>query len=162
MDGPDRRGTEEIRPGANMLEPFLEVGSSFLEQKWFHNNGRRDGVGKGLKETEPETCKKLFLPTEENAHAGLRIVLEVQELSDLDEDVVGQALCFVDDQDGMDFVRAMELNHMVLDSAEKRGAAPTDRKIEGRREMAVEFGQRDGRMAEVNRLVEAHGESRDE
>ncbi len=162
VDSPDRRGAEEIRPGADMLETFLEIGLSFLGQEGLHDDGRRDGVGEGLQEAEPEAREKLLLAAQEDAQAGLGIVLEVQQLPELDEDVVGQALCLVDDEDGMDLVRAVELKHVILDGAEQRGAAAADREVEGRGEVAIELGDRDGGVAEVDRLVEAHGESRHE
>ena len=51
---------------------------------------------------------------------------------------------------------------MGLDSAEERSAAAADGEIEGRGDMTIELGDRDGGVAEVDRLVEPHGESRHE
>jgi len=145
-----------------VLQAFLEIGCRLFGHEGLHDDGRRDGVGEGLEEAEPEARKELLLAAQENAHAGLRVVLEVQELPEFDEDVVGQALSLVDDEDGMDLVRAVELEHMILDGSEERGPATADREVEGRREVAVELGDRDGGVAEIDRPVQAHGKSRDE
>ena len=101
VDRPDRRGAEEIRPGADVLEAFLEIRGGFLWHEGLHDDGRRDGIGEGLEDAEPKALKELLLAAQEDAHAGLRVVLEVQKLPELDEDVVGQALGFVDDEDGI-------------------------------------------------------------
>ena len=61
----------------------------------------------------------------------------------------------------MDLVRAAQLEHVVLDGPEERGSAAADREVESRREVAVELGDRDGGVAEIDRPVQAHGESRD-
>ena len=77
VDGPDRRGAEEVRPGAYILEAFLEVGRCLLGQEGLHDDGRGDGVGEGLEEAEPEAREEFLLAAQEDAHAGLRVVLEV-------------------------------------------------------------------------------------
>ena len=58
-------------------------------QKRLHDDGSCDGIGERLKKAESEALKELLLATQKNAHAGLRVVLEVKELPELNEDVVG-------------------------------------------------------------------------
>jgi len=89
VDGPDRRGTEEIRPSADVFKAFLEIGHGLFGQEGLHDDGRGDRVGEGLQEAEPEAREELLLAAQEDAHAGLRVVLEVQQLPELDKDVVG-------------------------------------------------------------------------
>jgi len=60
----------------------------------------------------------------------------------------------------MDLVRAVELEHVILYCAIQRGAAAADGEIEGRGKMAVELGDRDGGVTEVDRPIEPHGKSR--
>ena len=112
MDGSDRGWAEKVGPGADMLQTLLKVGCRLVGQEWLHDDGCGDGVGEGLEEAEPEPCEEFLLPAQQDAHAGLRVVLEVQQLPELDEDVVGQELGLVDDEDGMDLARAVELEHI--------------------------------------------------
>jgi len=118
VQGSDRRGIEQVGSGANMLQAFFEIGRCLVARERFHDNGRRDGIGQRFQEREFQAGQQILLSAEEDAHAGLAVVLEVQQLPEFDQDVVGQAMRLVDDKDRMHFVRAVERKHVVLDGAE--------------------------------------------
>jgi hypothetical protein len=157
VEGPDGGRTEEIGTGTDLLQTFFEVGSCFVGGERFHDDGRGDGVGEGLEEAEAQAGQEFLLSAQDDAHAGFAVVLEVEELPEFDEDVIGQAVSLVDDENGMDLVRAVKGDDMVLDSAEECCAPSAGLEGEGRGEVSVELGERDGGMAEIDRLVEADG-----
>jgi hypothetical protein len=157
VESPDSGRTEEVCPGADLLQSFFKVGGCFVGGERFHDDGRGDGVGEGLEETEAQAGQEFLLSAQDDAHAGFAVVLEVEELPEFDEDVIGQAVSLVDDEDRMDLVRAMKGDDMILDGAEEGGAPSARLEGEGRGEVPVELGERDGGMAEVDRHVEADG-----
>ena len=119
VEGPDGGRAEEVCPGADLLQAFFEVGGRFVGGERFHDDGRGDGVGEGFEEAEAQAGQEFLLSAQDDAHAGFAVVLEVEELPEFDEDVIGQAVSLVDDKDGMDLVRAMKGDDMVLDRAEE-------------------------------------------
>src|ERR1017187_704471 len=96
VDCPDRRLAEQVPSGSRQLQTLFQVRAGFVLVQRLHEDGGGDRVCQGFQDGQFEPCHQVVLSAQQDAQTGLAVVLEVQKLAQLDQDVIGQAVCFVD------------------------------------------------------------------
>ena len=161
MEGSDESVTEELVLIAGDAQVMFDVGGGFLEVERAEIVANGEALVEGLKGGEAEQMGQVGLAEEDEGEGGGGVEVVVEQETELVEDVVGQAVGFVEDEQGVTALASqVGQGGAQLRQEAVEGVSGFD--LQGEQDLRVEGGDFEVRIGQVDEGVEVVVEGVDE
>jgi hypothetical protein len=139
VEGGEKSVREDRLLATGDTEMVFDIGGGLLEVKWLEMIADGDALAEGLEGGEAELVSQVGLADEDESEQGGRIHLVVKQKTELVEDVVGEQVSFVDDEEN-GAALAGQIGKSGAKLRQEAGEAEGRLGLEGEQDLVIEGG----------------------